>query len=345
MHKNSATERRGFTMLELLLTLSVISVLLALIIPSVLAMRESSRRLHCQSSLRQLGHAIHGYVSAHGSLPPVAPAQRRERRKSADNTSALTMLLPWLDQNALAEKLQKYRPLTLTKCEMCVTDHGLCRLVITPIELLRCPSDQNKGLNNYVFCLGADAVATVDPRSQFWGLGPFPLTGSLPLSDVRDGTSNTAAVSERLTGSENDTEFDERRDFWLSGVEDLFDGRGAWPVGNSDLTSICDAARPQSGRFRSNFGWSWAFGRYDTTCYNHVVTPNSSHVSCSTRSVSEVFRGANHGVFRATSMHPGGVNQLLLDGSVRFISNDVSQNVYRALGTRDGAELLNSNEF
>jgi prepilin-type processing-associated H-X9-DG protein len=337
--------RRGLTVIELLLALSVVTVLLALLGPAIQTMRESSRLLTCQSRLRQIGVAIHGFESTHGGLPPIARPLNGRRDRSIDKASPHVALLPWLEQATLSTQLLRYQPLPMALDMSSVTDKPLRQLVTTQIPGFRCPSDSGPGINNFVFCLGADAVAKFDEHSRFWGNGPFPLIASLPVANIRDGLSNTAAVSERLTGSQNSASFDSTRDFWYAGVEQLLDGQNAWPVTNAALMSICRQSRPAAPHLNTTFGWSWAYGRYEATCYNHVVPPNSPYHNCATMSAPEIIRAAPHGIFRATSNHAGGVNQLMLDGSVRFVSDAVDQSVYRAIATRGGSEPVAATEF
>jgi prepilin-type N-terminal cleavage/methylation domain-containing protein len=337
--------RRGFSIIELMLVISIVGTLLSLIVPAVQKVRESDRLLTCKSRLRQVGVAIHGYVAVHRGLPPISVGIDGQRDRAADNASPHVSLLPWLEQTAVAQRISRFRPLPMAADSGGVGDKRLQRLVSKPIPVFRCPSDSGPGRNNMVFCLGADPVAVVEPRSGFWGLGPFPLIESLPLAQVHDGLSNTAAVSERLTGSQDDNSFDPKRDFWYSGVQTLLYSTSRWPIRGDELVSICDAAIPSAPFVNTQSGWSWAYGRYDGACYNHVVTPNSNHNNCATMARSIVPRSTLHGIFRATSGHTDGVNQLMLDGSLRFISNHVDATVYSAIATRSGGEPIGAMEF
>lgn len=328
-----------------MVVVSVTGVLLSLVIPAVQRARETGREASCRARMRQLGVALHGFVSVHGGLPPLAGSLERSRTRSDNPMPPHVALLPWLEQSALAGQVRELGPAAAISDPRRFDRGPTAELLRTPIAAFRCPSDSGRGRNNMVFCAGSQPVARVDPVSGYWGDGPFPMVASLPLARVTDGLSQTAAVSERLTGSGIAEQFDPQRDFWFSGADVLLAGSGDWPPDPEILISVCDAGGADPGRIGVDSGWSWAAGRYNGAAYNHSVPPNSAHLDCTPQAWSPYPASILHGVFRSTSLHHGGVNQLLLDGSVRFVSNAIDATVYRSLATRAGGDSTGDASF
>jgi prepilin-type processing-associated H-X9-DG protein len=330
---------RGVTVIEIVLVISVIVVLIAILLPAVVNVRNASRQMNCMSRMRQIGVAIQQFVSSHQALPPISAAYKGNLSASRDAASVHVELLAHLDQAALSRQVFAIRPLSSAIYPPEISTRRSRELLTTPIDVFRCPSDDGVGLNNFVFCQGSEAVAkSAIDGSPFWGNGPFPLVGALPLSHVTDGLANTAAVSERLTGLQDETTFAARRDFWYSAADLLFPIPNV--VSRGELISICDSANVVPSQAYQYGGWTWATNRYNSTSYNHCVPPNSQHIDCSTMQKPPLGRISSlSGIFKATSNHPGGVNQLFLDGSVSFVADSIDIEVYRAFGTRNGAEL------
>jgi prepilin-type processing-associated H-X9-DG protein len=106
----------------------------------------------------------------------------------------------------------------------------------------------------------------------------------------------------------------------------------------------------QQGRYASSPGFGlefsdgWGYSWYVATLYNHVAPPNWSGVDCAVgTSIPDV--PSEHAIISARSQHPGGANALTGDGSVRFVKNSVSLQAWRALGTRNGAEVLGADQY
>jgi prepilin-type processing-associated H-X9-DG protein len=118
-----------------------------------------------------------------------------------------------------------------------------------------------------------------------------------------------------------------------------------------DTFQQCSAVNPASGMaavISSRMGSAWAVGDMSSTTYNHVGGPNS--FTCASMGDGMMMGGpmamVNMSVqIPPSSEHPGGVNLLFGDGSVRFIKTSIALNVWRALSTRNGGEITSSSDY
>jgi hypothetical protein len=135
--------------------------------------------------------------------------------------------------------------------------------------------------------------------------------------------------SERSVGDQNKSQYTPSRDVVLA-----VGGNLLLP---DDAAQACQLTLPAVTRHASYAGASWLFGGYAHTCYNHVLTPNSRTPDCAAG--GEVSANGP-GAFTARSVHSGGVFVLLGDGSARFVSESINQDVWRALSTIDSGETV-----
>ena len=201
----SNVRRSGFTVLELLTVMGIVSTLAAIVLPAVGSAREAARRMQCVNQLKQVGIALHGYHESCGSLP--SGWQWEGTQQSAYGWAV--PLLPWLEQNAIYE--QTNRNVLLTH-----PDNTQARA--TSIGLLLCPSDIAEptfllssedevtdaseplfGLPtaNYFGVFGTSEPDDYDPLLLEPGEGTFVDSRPVRLSDLQRGTSNTIMVGER----------------------------------------------------------------------------------------------------------------------------------------------------
>ena len=328
--------RAGFTLLELLTVIGVVSLLAALLIPAVQASREAARATDCRNRLKQFGLAIHNFASARGTLPP-------GNGPSADavggffGNPAHVYLLAELDEGPLAaerERLRRLGPAVFGQA-------ALYKWRDTAVATFRCPTDPASsaaGGTNYRLCAGASVLPAqfLDaPRLPGWPrtLGAFAadLPEGVPPSAIRDGLSQTAAVSEKLRG-DGAGPFDRRVDAW-----DTRRGQLGGTVTQAEFLDLCRDAPADPVFYLSDTGSDWTRPGTEHTAYNHAAGPNPDHPDC-----DYGISGGDGpvGPFSATSDHPGGVNLLLLDGSVRFVGDAVDLVTWRALATRAGGETV-----
>lgn len=310
--------RRGLSVIELLVVISIFGVLLALIIPAIVQGRAVSRRTQCKSNLRQLGVAIANFQTAHRHFPPWA---------GTGNLSFHVLLLPHLDQQPLYERFVFSGPGDLSdRNQSIAVEVGRIAL-----PLHRCPSDPAGGkpdlsgalATNYAGNFGSGALDRgFDGMFGFEqpGLPGPPFPGKLRPQDVEDGLSSTALLSEILVG---DGTWGKRRTPWKTPQS----------FGNGQLEQFAEHCRSLPGTKPPNDGDPWARGRPWTVAfgpnslfYNHVLPPNSK--SC------QDGNGVPRGIYSAGSLHQGGVNVLFADGRVEFIAEGVDLQVWRDYGSR-----------
>jgi len=361
--------RRGFTLIELLVVIAIIGVLIALLLPAVQSAREAARRSQCVNNLKQIGLAIHNYLSANNdTMPPVAidphwaPGTQSWNGIPFQNQSIHARILPFLEQTATYNAMNFMvgarweNSGNSSSVPGQIGAQGIwgwinATAACTQIKVFLCPSDPypgasttvalgpfqqvmlvgsmnypaniglNRGYNNWVLNGPAYVVRPWD--------GSLMANGVVSLSRFIDGTSNTAIFSE-----------------WVKGP-----AQGA-PAYNSNVLSVSYnavsnfqappyinyvdwqyAQQCQNSMVTQNWMWKgeyWAAAS-GSDIYGHSQPPNRR--ACHWGDVGSSMDGAS-------SMHPGGVNVLFGDGSVKFIKNSVSYVSWYALATPSGGEAV-----
>lgn len=352
--------RRAFTLVELLVVIAIIGILIALLLPAVQAAREAARRSQCSNNLKQLGLALHNYHDSNKAFPSLGQGTdcsgcTRERDSTYGHMSGLVVMLPYLEQTPLYDKFsspnsgyQAWGPVPWYGWNF-APHHD------QPTSVL-CPSDSESGRtvdlgqaywwqgdNSYIFSTGDDVITY--SRGQRRPRGLFGENSFITFADIKDGTSNTIAMSEAVVNKQNGA-----RTTRGNYVQDMGEGiLRANPSaclaykGSGDTIS---ASAPGIGSLR---GVNWPWGCVVNSGFCTILPPNS--IGCK-GGPSEW--GEDH-VLPPDSYHPGGVNVLLADGSQRFISETINSGnlaapavrsgpspygVWGALGSRDGGETV-----
>jgi len=318
--------RQGFTLIELLVVIAIIAILIALLVPAVQKVREAAARTQCQNNLKQLGVAAHNYHDANKAFPPGGGGFLSGTNLANQRFSALSFLLPYIEQDAV------YRLITFTVSpDNAVNNQARAQ----PIPIFLCPSDP-QGFppsgwagNNYVANYSADIRWQKDQSGAtgvFWFANKATDKGAT-FADIQDGTSNTAGFCERLKGDWSNALYNARTDFF---------NPGATPSSQDQAMSACESLDPTNLAFqqRSDGGGYWLRG-WHMTLYTHVSPPNGRACNFNLNATATM---------PASSAHTGGVNLALCDGSVRFVTNSISITTWRAVGTRQGGEVL-GNDF
>ncbi|QDU63853.1 hypothetical protein Pan216_47340 [Planctomycetes bacterium Pan216] len=335
--------RLGFTLVELLVVIAIIGVLVALLLPAVQQARAAARRMQCTNHLKQLGLALHNYHDAHGVFVFRKGGTTGSSSGLSDNWSRLSgfvPLLPYIDQQALYENIQRGDSTYPPGGPSPWTSWSVWNKVVSQYM---CPSDPfptKIRCNNYAFSLG-DSINSVNYDHTIRGM--FPYQACYSLSSVSDGTAQTVAMSEHARANFNRT----------SDLSRL-DPRTALILDQTNLASnpsSCQSATPSS--IKGKFGTMMTDGQIERVGFHTVLPPN--HIGCSDGSGGDGSADSNTAILPPSSYHPGGVNALMVDGAVHFISDSIDTGdltqpevssgrspygVWGALGSKDGGEPI-----
>lgn len=328
---------RGFTLVETLAAIAIVGVLASLVLFGVQRARAAALRASCLNNLKQIGLGMQMYLQAEGVFPPINLGVRQASGTEiySWNFSAAARMLPYLEQPGLFNAVNfQLRPLG---------GEGLAAnqtAMTTTLSVLLCPSDARievpgYGRVGYRFCVGPTPMVGPDRHDPLWNSGPFTTSRTYRAADFADGLSSTVGVSERLQGDWTRGPFRRGGDYTeASPPLDEPDARADAAV------AICSAAGGPEASADSRGGESWFLSGYGFTLYNHCATPNGRTPDCAFHFITDSLHGRSlrEGVMSATSLHPGGVNALYMDGGVRFVRDSIHPAAWRALGTRSGGE-------
>jgi prepilin-type processing-associated H-X9-DG protein len=327
--------RQGFSLIELVVVCGLLSLLIALLLPAVQSAREAARRSQCGSNLRQIGIAVTNYTQAFGSFPPNVLGLNGPTG-TRTYFSSHARFLSFLDQQPLyssinfsaspsPETWNVGTPWPNSQEENAINSTAQ----FTQLAVFLCPSDAGALADygvNYRENVGVGPEYATSAEYPDSGNGFFLEQGTIGPANVPDGLSHTAMFSERLRGSGADH---------VDPTRDAFANPSLVLTADDLLLSCRLAARPENDFYFTLNGQSWFWPGRERTLYNHAQVPNGPIPDC-----LDAGSLTNRGMATARSNHPGGVNLLMGDGSVRFVDETISQAVWRGLGTRNGRELV-----
>jgi prepilin-type N-terminal cleavage/methylation domain-containing protein/prepilin-type processing-associated H-X9-DG protein len=341
--------RSAFTLIELLVVIAIIGTLLGLLLPAVQKVRETASRIKCANNLKQIGIALHACHDSRGSFPPGITTPQGDLSHSEH--TGFSLLLPYIEQDNTYKLFNYSSPWW---------DASNYQAVAVTVPLYFCPSSRAQGwielgliapswnttLPPRVSCLdyamnrGANGSLFSDEsrlplgvRGVF-GIRPDVSSPGVRLLDITDGTSNTFAVGDATGGSPLYLARDPDNPSQPA-INDLTNQ----PAIIDQSWSAASVTQPSQPYYGSVFGVTAQFGLApdlrDEPMNSRLVMPtvwgnDTSGYNASGKDSISGFR----------SLHPGGCNFLFCDGSVRFVRQGLGADVYRALSTLAGGEVI-----
>lgn len=335
--------RHALTAIELLVIIVVIVILLALLIPSIHSARESSRRLLCKNNLKQIGLGISGYIDTTGFFPR-GRLHSIDHRYMADpsiscsgplDRSYLVALLPWLEQDNLYSSLN--HQLSIFGAEHATSNRQILNFYI-------CPNDPDAGVlreGRFDYRI-PNNISYGRSSFQVWGASYGACQGSLSTyacEDISFGCKIRPARFQRANGCITDVP-----NVSLSSVTDGFSN--TMLVAEKSISVFRVIENEYYGNNALAYCGFWFSGDFPDSIFSCQYKPNS-YKSILPSETSRL-------LLTASSLHPGGLNILLADGSVRFVKETIQSldfytegkfGIWQMLGSRNGGELIDNASY
>ncbi len=335
MNSRPCRRRSAFTLIELLVVIAIIAVLIALLLPAVQQAREAARRTQCRNNSKQLALAVHNYADVCNVFPPSACINPSITVTGNNGSWGIHgRILPYLEQGNI------YNTVDLSIAwDFQQSISGL------KIAAYSCPSDPLSDRSRdagggraivfpttYGFNFGTWFVW--NPVSGAGGDGATYPNSKLKFASFTDGTSNTLLVSEVKA--------------WTPYR------RNGGPPSTTVPASVADAQSivASGTEFKDTGHTEWPDGRVHHEGFTTTLVPNSNvpctnggkTYDCDYNSWQEGRNGLSgqpsYAIITSRSFHTGIVQVALVDGSVRTVSSNIDLGIWRALGSRDGSEVV-----
>jgi prepilin-type processing-associated H-X9-DG protein len=308
--------------------------------------REAARRIRCSNNLKQIGLAIHSYVSAQNAF---TPGRFNSHVAGMGNCwGAYSQLLPFMEQGPAYGSFNFNLAPDIDPANY--TGAGIF------IAGFLCPSDPQPprhaqahyGMHNYPLNVGSRYSVVTTPTAPLVGSanGIFYENVAVKVAAITDGLSGTIAISETIRSLPN-AQFaaDPLGGFVITGNNKT----SGDPIGSdADYLRLCVNMVPPAG-FQATRGSKWHYGAPGHSLYNHLRVPNDPRVDCRGglphSDKSDPFWNWLSLNITSRSKHPGGVQSLFCDGHVQFIKNTVSLPIWQGLGSAAGGEVISADSL
>lgn len=335
---NTMSRRTGITIIEVLVVISILALIAAILLPAVMHVREGQRRMVCQSQLKDLSLALAQFHAVHGKYPRALDGGPTNSKNLTSSFSPQAYLLPYLDQVPLYNRVN-FSLVTVEPLNPAISQGVLAPVSGKQISSFVCPSD-NRGSgilpgNSYRACLGIGPLYGELPGRTDGGA--FIAGKNRRAADFLDGLGTTVAFSERRLGSW-ESDYVPHDDIWYAGIDEL----GIQPPLN-EMLQLCAMSSGTPAEIYQYMGSLWLYGSFENTWYVHARRPNEPAPACSSGILGvPIGPRTSNAVVGASSRHRQGVNTAFMDGAVKFVSDEIDLDVWRALSTIRAKEPISA---